>query len=213
MINNKTVIISCAGIGKRLGRGVPKAIVEVYGEELILRTLKLLDDVEDVRIVVGYQAEKVIEKVLSYRRDVLFVFNHDYLNTGTGASVLLASKNAKKYILTIDGDVIIHPDDMKKLLLRDGEFVGVMDITTEDPVFVKVNSDEEAIGFSRENGEYEWTGITQLETKSLSETSGHTLTLVEPRLPLPIQKIRMREIDTENDFMIAYNWVKNGYKS
>lgn len=213
MINNKTVIISCAGIGKRLGRGVPKAIVEVYGEELILRTLKLLDDVEDVRIVVGYQAEKVIEKVLSYRRDVLFVFNHDYLNTGTGASVLLASKNAKKYILTIDGDVIIHPDDMKKLLLRDSEFVGVMDITTEDPVFVKVNSDEEAIGFSRENGEYEWTGITQLETKSLSETSGHTLTLVEPRLPLPIQKIRMREIDTENDFMIAYNWVKNGYKS
>ena len=45
MINNKTVIISCAGIGKRLGRGVPKEIVEVCGEEFILRTLKLLDDV------------------------------------------------------------------------------------------------------------------------------------------------------------------------
>ncbi len=212
MINNKTVIISCAGIGKRLGRGIPKAIVEVYGEELILRTLRLLDDVEDVRIVVGYQAEKVIEKVLSYRRDVLFVFNHDYLNTGTGASVLLASKMAKEYVLTIDGDVIIHPEDMKKLLFKDGEFVGVMDITTEDPVFVRVDSDGEATGFSRENGEYEWTGITQLETSSLSETSGHTLTLVEPRLPLPIEKIRMREIDTENDFMIAYNWVKSGYR-
>lgn len=212
MIKNKTVIISCAGIGKRLGRGIPKAIVEVCGEEMILRTLKLLDDVEDVRIVVGYQAEKVIEKALSYRRDVIFVFNRNYLDTGTGASVLLAAKNAKEFILTIDGDIIIHPDDMKKILQEDGEFVGVMDISTEDPVFVKTENDM-AIGFSRESGEYEWTGVTQLKTKHLCETTGHTLTLVEPRLPLPFKKIRMKEIDTENDFLIAYDWVKNGYKN
>ena len=211
MIKNKTVIISCAGVGKRLGRGVPKAIVEVCDDAIILRTLKLLDDVEDVRIVVGYRAEKVIEKVLSYRRDVIFVFNHDYLNTGTGASVLLAAKNAKELILTIDGDIIIHPDDMRGLLEEKNEFVGAMDISTEDPVFIRAKNNM-ALGFSREQGQYEWTGITQLETKHLCETTGHTLTLVEPRLPLPIKKIRMKEIDTENDFLIAYDWVKNGYK-
>ena len=212
MIRNKTVIISCAGVGKRLGRGIPKAIVEVCNEAMILRTLKLLDDVEDVRIVVGYKPNLVIEKALSYRKDVLFVFNHDYLNTGTGASVLLASKRARDYILTIDGDIIIHPDDMKKLLKKTGEFVGVTDISTDDPVLT-TTKDGMVTGFSREKGDYEWTGITQLKTAELPDTTGHTLTLVEPKLPLPLVKVRMKEIDTENDFIVAYDWVKNGYKS
>lgn len=211
MINNKTVIISCAGVGKRLGRGIPKALVEVCGESMIIRTLKLLDEVEDVRIVVGYMADKVIEKVLSYRKDVIFVFNHDYLNTGTGASVFLAAKYAKDYILTIDGDIIVRPDDMKKLLEMKGEFVGVTDISTDDPVFVKVK-DDMAMAFSRGEGQFEWTGVTQLEKSHLGKTKEHTLSLVEPNLPLPIARIHLKEIDTENDFMVAYDWVKNDYR-
>lgn len=211
MITDKTVIISCAGVGKRLGRGIPKAIVKVGEESMILRTLKLLDEVEDVRIVVGYKAEEVIKEVLSYREDVLFVFNHDYLTTGTGASVVLASKYAKDYILTIDGDIIIHPEDMEKLLNREGEFVGATEISTEDPVLVGVNDKNEAVGFSREAGQYEWTGITQLEREHLWDTKGHTLSLVEPVLPLPIEKVRMKEIDTEGDYIVAAEWVKNNY--
>ena len=210
MISDKTVIISCAGVGKRLGRGIPKALVDVDGETMILRTLKMLDCVEDVRIVVGYMADKVIDKVLSYRKDVLFVFNHDYLNTGTGASVYLASKNAGKNILTIDGDVIIHPDDMNLLLRNSDEFVGVTDISTEDPVFA-VCSGKNVIGFSRERGDFEWTGITQLQTNKLSPTKEHTLSLVEPLLPLPFLKIRIKEIDTEKDFLVASEWVKNNF--
>lgn len=210
MTSDKTVIISCAGVGKRLGRGIPKALVNVCGETMIVRTLKMLDDVSDVRIVVGYMADKVIEEVLSYRKDVTFVFNHDYLNTGTGASVFLASGYAKKYILTIDGDIIIHPDDMKGLLCAKGEFVGVTSVSSDEPVLVEVR-DSKALCFSRECGQYEWTGITQLRTSHLHNTVGHTLTLVEPNLPLPIIKVRLKEIDTENDFMVAYDWVKNGY--
>ena len=116
MIKNKTIIISCAGMGKRLGLGTTKALVEVAGEPLLMRTLKMLDDVEDVRVVVGYQAEKVIEAVNSYRKDVTFVFNRNYQTTGTGASVMLAVKNARDMIMTIDGDLLIHPSDMQDLL-------------------------------------------------------------------------------------------------
>ena len=72
MKNNKTVIISCAGMGKRLGIGTTKALVSVGGKPLIIRTLEQLDEVEDVRVVVGYQAEKVIEAVKAYRKDVTF---------------------------------------------------------------------------------------------------------------------------------------------
>lgn len=210
MIKNKTVIISCAGVGKRLGRGIPKAIVDVCGESLILRTLKLLDDVEDVRIVVGYQAEKVIEEVLKYRKDVTFVFNHDYLNTGTGASVLLASKYSRDFIITIDGDLIIYPEDMKKILSYEGEFVGVTSISSEDAVLTEVD-DDKVVKFARGSGQYEWTGVMQIKKEHTSPTDGHVYTILEPLLPMQMLKIRTKEIDTENDFIAASDWIKNNY--
>ena len=211
MIKDKTVVIPCAGVGKRLGRGMPKAIVKVCGEEMILRTLKLLDEVEDVRIVVGYQAEKVMEKVLEYRKDVKFVFNYDYLSTGTGASVLLAAEGARKYVLTIDGDIIIHPTDMEKILAHSGEFVGVTEVSSDDSVLAKIQNGE-VVGFSREEGDLEWTGIAQICSEHIGATKGHVYEILEPLLPLPALKIRTKEIDTENDFLVASSWVENDYK-
>ena len=210
MIKNKTVIISCAGVGKRLGRGIPKAIVDVCGESLILRTLKLLDDVDDVRVVVGYQAEKVIEEVLKYRRDITFVFNHDYLNTGTGASVLLASEYCRDYIVKIDGDLIVYPEDMKKILSYEGEFIGVTDIASEDAVLVEIK-DNNVVKFARGFGQYEWTGVMQIKKENIKPTDGHVYTMLEPLLPLQMLKIRTKEIDTENDFLVASDWIKNNY--
>ena len=40
---SRTVIISCAGMGNRLGLGSTKALVEVEGKPLILRHLEMLD--------------------------------------------------------------------------------------------------------------------------------------------------------------------------
>lgn len=210
MIDNKTVIISCAGMGKRLGRGIPKAVVEVCGESMLLRTLKLLDDVLDVRVVVGYQAEKVIKEALSYRRDITFVFNHGYLTTGTGASVLLAARYAKDFIVTIDGDIIVHPDDMDKILKSKNEFIGVTDICSDDSVLANIEK-EKVVGFSRKVGQYEWTGIMQIRSDKIAQTSGHVYEILEPLLPISAMKIRTKEIDTENDFVTAYEWVKRGY--
>ena len=74
----KSVVISCAGIGSRLGLGLTKALVKINGQSLISLQLKMFKDVEDVRIVVGFQANDIIEEVLKYRKDVVFVFNHRY---------------------------------------------------------------------------------------------------------------------------------------
>ncbi len=60
---SKTIVISCAGMGTRLGIGTTKALVSVDGKPLIIRQLELLGDYDDIRIVVGYQMEKVIETV------------------------------------------------------------------------------------------------------------------------------------------------------
>lgn len=207
---SKTVIISCAGMGKRLGIGTTKCLVDIAGKPLIIRNLEMLDNVDDVRVVVGFQAREVIDVVNSYRRDVTFVFNHDYTRTNTGASVSLAAKYSNDYVLTIDGDLLLHPADMEKILKAEGEFVGVTTPGTDNPVLTDVEG-ESVVGFSRKHGSFEWTGVTQLRAEHVGNGMGHTYQLVEPWLPLPYLYLRTREIDTPNDYENAVRWVRGGY--
>ena len=185
---SRTVIISCAGMGNRLGLGTTKALVEVEGKPLIMYHLEKLKDEKDIRVVVGYQAEKVIETVRKYRKDIVFVFNHNYRETGTGASVALAAQYANEYILSLDGDLLIHPDDMKKILECEHEFVsgGVPD--TDDPWMLQTYKDGEkefVSAFSKNVGNYEWNGITQIKSAKVKNGQGHVFQLIEPYLPLP----------------------------
>ena len=46
---SRTVIISCAGMGNRLGLGTTKALVEVEGKPLIMHHLEKLKDESDIR--------------------------------------------------------------------------------------------------------------------------------------------------------------------
>ncbi len=210
----RTIIISCAGMGNRLGLGTTKALVEIDGKPLIIHLLEQLADEEDIRIVIGYQAEKVIGVVNEYRKDILFVLNHDYKSTGTGASVVLASKYANEYILSLDGDMLIHPDDMKKILSCRHEFVGGNPIESDDPWMLQTytqSGKEMVSAFSKCMGNYEWNGITQILSAKIQKGTGHVFHLIEPYLPIEFMEIRTREIDTINDYERALAWVKNGY--
>ena len=212
---SRTVIISCAGMGNRLGLGTTKALVEVEGKPLIMHHLEKLKDESDIRVVVGYQAEKVINVVRKYRKDVVFVFNHNYRETGTGASVALSSQYANEYILSLDGDLIIHPDDMKKILECDHEFVsgGIPD--TDEPWMLQTYKDdgkEFVSAFSKNIGNYEWNGITQMKSAKIKNGQGHVFQLIEPYLPIPFLELRTREIDTVNDYERAVELVRNNFR-
>lgn len=214
MAVSRTVVISCAGMGNRLGLGTTKALVEVDGKPLILRHLEMLEDEKDIRVVVGYQAEKVIDVVRKYRDDVLFVFNHRYQETGTGASVALAANYAEEFVLSLDGDLLIHPQDIEKILACEHEFVsgGIPD--SDDPWMVQTYDEGDqkyASAFSKNRGDYEWNGITQIRSKKILQGSGHVFQLLEPYLPLPFLELRTREIDTVNDYERAVAWVHNGF--
>ena len=92
--SGKSVVISCAGIGSRLGLGLTKALVQINGSSLISWQLKLFKEVEDLRLVIGFQATDVIEEVRKYRDDVIFCYNHRYFETKTGASYFLGARHA-----------------------------------------------------------------------------------------------------------------------
>ncbi len=200
MSSVKSVVISCAGIGSRLGLGQTKALIKIKGKSVIAWQLEQFKDVEDIRIVIGYQANDIVEEVLKYRKDVIFVYNHRYFETKTGASFYIGSKDANEYVLEWDGDLLVHPDDVKKILQEEGEFIAYSDKTSDETVFVKTDEDGNVLQFSKEEGDFEWTGPACIKKSKLTYSSGNVFNQLEPYLPMKGLKIRAYDIDTYDDF-------------
>lgn len=208
MSSTKSVIISCAGIGSRLGLATTKALININGRSLIGWQLETLRNIEDIRIVVGFQAKKVIEEVKKYRNDVIFVYNHNYFETKTGASFYLGAKDGNEYAIEIDGDLLVHPDDMKFLLEQEGEWIAYSDKRSDDAVMVKINQIGDVLAFSRKNGDYEWTGPCSIKKNKLQYSSGHVFNQLENNLPMRGIKIRACDIDTYGDYQKAVEFIK-----
>ena len=201
-----TVIICCAGMGTRLGIGTTKALLHVDGKPLIIHQLESLSSFDDVRVVVGYQADKVIEMVNSYRKDIMFVFNNRYNSTSPSESRIKGMINSRDYVLSIDGDIMIEPDDFDKLTEIDGEFMAVSDVHSEEPVLVEVENGN-ARRFS-ESGKFEWPGVIKVKRERLKNSSGR----IEELLPVPVTFVESRDIDTSDDYDNVVRWAENDYK-
>ena len=199
--DKKSVVISCAGIGSRLGLGLTKALVQINGNSLISWQLKLFKDVKDVRIVIGFQGGEIIEEVRKYRDDVIFCYNHRYFETKTGASYYLGARHANHETLEWDGDLLVHPDDVKKLLATSGEFICYADKTSDDAVFVQTNENGDVLCFSREQGDYEWTGPACMNKQHLIYSTQNVFNMFEPYCPMKGIKVRAYDIDTYNDYI------------
>lgn len=200
-----TVVICCAGMGTRLGIGTTKALLHIGGKPLIIHQLENLDSYNDVRVVVGYQADKVIETVNAYRKDVMFCFNNEYQTTSPSISRVKGAINSKKYILSVDGDVLVNPDDFRQMLEINGEYLAVSKKHSEEPDLVTVNNGN-AEYFS-ESGNFEWSGIVKIKSEDLIKNNGE----VENIFPVPAFLIRTRDIDTQDDYDNAIKWFQNGY--
>lgn len=209
--NSKSVVISCAGIGSRLGLGLTKALVQINGGSLISWQLKLFKDVEDLRLVIGFQGGEIIDEVRKFREDVIFCYNHRYFETKTGASYYLGARHANQESLEWDGDLLVHPEDVKLLLETPGEFVCYGDITSEDTVCVRIDENGDVLGFSREGGDFEWTGPACMQKKHLTYCSQNVFNMFEPLCPIKGIKVRAYDIDTYNDYIrvseITKDWT------
>jgi choline kinase len=211
MSTTKSVIISCAGIGSRLGLGQTKALININGKSLIAWQLESFKEVEDLRIVVGYQANEVIEEVLRYRNDVIFVFNHRYFETKTGTSFFLGAQHANEFVLEWDGDLLVHPEDVKKILIKKGEFICYADNTSDEAVYVAIDNSGNVLSFSREDGDFEWTGPACIKRnkKKKKHACNHVFNQLEPYLPMRGMKIRAYDIDTYDDYIRVLTLTKN----
>lgn len=205
--DDTSVVICCAGMGTRLGIGSPKALIDICGKPLIIRLLELLDNFDDIRIVVGFESEKIIEVCKEYRKDIMFVFNYDYENNGPAASLSKALVGAKKYILSIEGDILINKDDFMKMIDND-EFLLISEKTSDEPTLVTVE-DGIVTDFS-DNGNYEWQGIVKINRNKLVISDNHIYDMFIKSLPIKGIFVNSREIDTQDDYEKAINFYKNG---
>lgn len=204
----QSVVLSCAGIGSRLGLGQSKALVQIMGKSIIAWQLENFNDIEDLRIIVGFNAMEVVHEVRKYRDDAIFVFNHNYFTTKTGKSYLLGSKHANDLVIGWDGDLLVHPEDIQRLLSMKEEYIAYSEITSDDPVFIDTNEKGEVTQFSREKGAHEWTGPCCVRKNRLQEVGVDVYHLLEPLLPLPGIKIRAQDIDTYEDYHRAEAFIK-----
>jgi choline kinase len=210
MSSVKSVVISCAGIGSRLGLGQTKALININGKSLIAWQLEAFKDVEDLRIVIGYQANEVVQEVLKFRNDVTFVYNHRYFETKTGSSFYLGARHGKEYAVEWDGDLLVHPDDVKRILSEEGEFICYAPKTSDEAVFVKVDEKGNVLSFSREDGDYEWTGPACIKKEKLLEEYSYdnVFNQLEPYLPMRGFKVMAYDIDTYDDYQRVLELTK-----
>lgn len=209
--NGKSVVISCAGIGSRLGLGLTKALIQINGGSLISWQLKLFKDVEDLRLVIGFQGGEIIEEVRKYRDDVIFCYNHRYFETKTGASFFLGARHGNAFSMEWDGDLLVHPDDVKTILDTEGEFICYAEKSSDEAVYVQTDEKGNVLAFSRERGDFEWTGPACIMRDKVKYSSGNVFNQLEPNLPMKGIQVRAYDIDTYNDYTrvieITKNWI------
>ncbi|EGK8090096.1 NTP transferase domain-containing protein [Campylobacter lari] len=213
MSTTKSVIITCAGIGSRLGLGNTKALINIHGKSLIAWQLELLKDIDDIRIVIGYQANDIIKEVKKYRNDVIFIYNHNYFTTKTGYSYFLGAKDGNDYAIELDGDLLIHPDDMNFLLRQNGEWIAYAEKRSNDAIYCDIDPlNNDIISFSKTKGQFEWTGPCCIHKNKLCPNKENVFNQLEPYLPMKGYKVRACDIDTYEDYQNALNFIKGWYK-
>ena len=207
--NNTTVIICAAGMGTRLGIGTTKALVDIDGVPLIIRQLELLRAFDDVRIIVGFQAERLISVVKEFRTDIMFCFNYQYETTGVADSLRKGLITSREYVLSLDGDILLNAVDFAAFCAFPDECLGISHIKTAEPVYATVEEGK-VTRLSKTDGNMQWPGIAKVKKEKLIGKSSHFYDVLNEILPLSAFNMRTREIDTQEDYDRALEWFQNG---
>ena len=189
---------------------MPKCMVTVGPRRIIDYQLEMLESIPDVRIVVGFQEEVVIDHVRQIRPDVTFVRNPDYLSTSNSYSVHLGSRHLRDPYLTIDGDLILHVESFREFLTMAAAgdtLIGITPSKTEEAVFVRRDdSGERIVEFFREpRTEYEWSGVALLNGVEIFGNEQYVYQQLERYLPLRCYPVECFEIDTPEDLSNAHH--------
>ncbi|WP_250479407.1 MULTISPECIES: NTP transferase domain-containing protein [unclassified Caballeronia] len=195
-------VIAAAGLGSRLGRGHPKCLLDLKGATILERQLRLLDHIEDVRIVVGFEEQQVIDAARAIRPDIIIVRNPAYRSTTTLQSYALGAKGLTESCVFMDADIVFEPASFHAFLdacSGTDPLIAVTAAKTIDAVFTRLEGDR-VMAFSRtESSDFEWANLCYLPPAFCETGAGAVYERISCLLPVRYQEIVSFEIDTPTD--------------
>lgn len=214
-----TVVVNAAGRGTRLGQNRPKCLVPFLGQPLIHWQLQTVPRIAKLIVSVGFHADDVMREVLARRPDAEFVHNDRYADTGTASSLCLAAQKCAGPVLSLDGDMLVHPDDLLRLLSAPPTCIGLSPVQSNAPVLVEVertsvNEQELACRFLYQTQPaypaacFEWTGLVVFDPSRLSlDAEGHVFQMISPLLPCLTLHVRCCEVDFPDELPQMERWI------
>ena len=208
-------VICAAGLGSRLGKNMPKTLVNITDDKKIIDfQLEMVEDIETVSYVIGYQCEKVLEYVKDKREDLRIIHNPGYEHNSTSYSLYLATKDIDEPYVSIDGDLLINKAEFKEFVKSfKGETVlGITPAKTEDGVYAILNDKQEIVSFQRNpQTPHEWANIACIEKPVvLDKDEPYVYPQFEKHLPLKSFNIEhLYEVDTPGDLKFALENLDN----
>jgi len=214
----ESAVIAAAGLGSRIGLGMPKCMIEIDGVTILTRLLNAIrPHVATIHLVVGYREDMVIEYCSMHHRDVVLVRNPDYRSTNTAYSFAKGAEHLKGKVVYIDGDLLITPSSLAGFLAAaksEDILVGVTDAKSENAVYVESEPEGDAVrisGFTRKvPGQFEWANIVSGPSDLLHNASGYVYERLEEHLPLKGYALDLAEVDTAEDLNAAIKFARQG---
>lgn len=209
------VVIAAAGLGSRIGMGMPKCMIEIGGMTILSRLIKTLrSHFPVIHLVIGYREEMVIKYCSIHHRDIVLVRNPDYFTTSTAYSLSKGAIHLPGKILYLDGDLLISRESLSRFLTAAKEkdiLVGLTDAKSENAVFVHGEASGSFVQiseFSRDKrSKIEWANVLVAPHDLLVGAPGCVFERLVEYLPLKGHMIELSEVDTSDDLEIARQFV------
>lgn len=233
-------VILAAGRGTRLRalHDRPKCLLEIGGVALFDRYITTLDALGvETTVVAGYRAEDLHERLatLAPRTACRITVNDDF-ERGSILSLACGLAVVEGDVLLLDGDVLFHPDMLRRLVASESENSLLVDVgsafTGEEYMTGLDDHRVNALARARVDGHEatgEWVGFARLGAAAVARlreaihaqiAAGHTAGGYEDALALSLPEIVMRyqdvsdlpwvEIDFPADVERAELFVRTG---
>ena len=114
-----TAVILAAGLGSRFGertKNQPKGFVEVEGEALIERSIRLLKEQGIQNIIIGTGHQNQHYKNIKAKYNLTIYENEEYSTTGSIFTLSLAKPFVSTDILLLESDILYQPKALESLL-------------------------------------------------------------------------------------------------
>ena len=208
----KNAVIAAAGLGSRLGMGMPKCMISIHKTPILARMIRMLQaHVDTIVVVTGYRENLVAEYCQNNFRNIIVVRNPDYANTNTAHSLSLGARFVTGKTLFLDGDLLLEKTSLERFFQRAQTcdlLLGVVEAKTEQPVYAECATDAAGQlmihGFSRNNATpYEWANLF-VGPKNIMDGAGrYVFEKLAEEIPVQAALIEVEEVDTPADMSRA----------